>query len=333
MTDPMSDFRRAVFEDIIQSVFTKIQNFVSGSTQTDFVLDGDPSDIVNDVPFVWVNGVRKLQTDVSWVDANTVRLADAPGLGKNVKILVGIGGNSGYLLRSGTLAMTGDLDMGGNIIKNCGVGSEDDDVAIRDELDFSGLSAIYLTKAGGTMTGTLAMGTHKITGGAAGVDPTDFVIKSQLPSAGYVVGDEKFWAGPANTVPTDWEIETGQMKDQTTDAALFAVLGHTYDTSTVTGKFFMPDPRGRFIRILGDGTTTIDKDGANRINGSNQAEDVGPHTHPSPWDTFGGAGEDQGWFGHRSTNGAPLSSDVIKANTGKETRPVNQARYLIMKVR
>ena len=321
----MTDFERMVFETVFSVIFPRVANFTAGSNQTDYILPGDGYNTTHDVPRVWVNGAEML-SGVSWVDTHTVRLSPGPTLGKNVKILVMPGALTGYLLRGGGLAMTGPLDMGGNPIINVGAGGTATAAAQRQELNLSSVLAGYLLKSGGQMTGGLNLGGNKITGGAAGVDPTDFVIKSQLPKEGYVVGDEKFWPGPANTVPTDWEIETGQMKDQTTDAALFAVLGHTYDTSTVTGKFFMPDPRGRFIRILGDGTTTIDKDGANRINGSNQDQDVQPHSHKIFTTSYANGDGSQ-------TVGGSDNGLVTQPSTGKETRPVNQARYLIMKVR
>jgi microcystin-dependent protein len=327
----MTDFERMVFETVFSVIFPRVANFTAGSNQTDYTLPGDGYNTTHDVPRVWVNGAEML-SGVSWVDTHTVRLSPGPTLGKNVKILVMPGALTGYLLRGGGLAMTGPLDMGGNPIINVGAGGTATAAAQRQELNLSSVLAGYLLKSGGQMTGVLNLGGNKITGGAAGVDPTDFVIKSQLPKEGYVVGDEKFWAGPANTVPTDWEIETGQMKDQTTDAALFAVLGHTYDTSTVTGKFFMPDPRGRFIRILGDGTTTIDKDGANRINGSNQDQDVQPHFHPMPQGAPQHTTDAHNHYTIEADHPQQTSPPTLN-NTGKETRPVNQARYLIMKVR
>lgn len=51
----------------------------------------------------------------------------------------------------------------------------------------------------------------------------------------------------SQTPPTGWLVCDGRMLSQTAYPALFAVLGHTFDVSAVSGQFGIPDLRGRAV--------------------------------------------------------------------------------------
>lgn len=50
-------------------------------------------------------------------------------------------------------------------------------------------AGLYLPLAGGSLSGSLVMGGHKVTGGAAASEPTDLPIFSQIPTAGTGAGN------------------------------------------------------------------------------------------------------------------------------------------------
>lgn len=93
-------------------------------------------------------------------------------------------------LGSAAFANTGTFDLSG-AADNAQNNAESYSLSIvtAEQNRATAVEALKLPLAGGTMTGALAMGGHKITGGAAGVAATDFVIMSQItPDAIGAVG-------------------------------------------------------------------------------------------------------------------------------------------------
>jgi len=69
------------------------------------------------------------------------------------------------------------------------------------------------------------------------------------------VGGMMIW--PGATEPTGWKFCNAQELDISIYAALFAILGYTYNPTPSTGKFALPDLRGRFpLGLYNMGSTT-----------------------------------------------------------------------------
>ena len=100
------------------------------------------------------------------------------------------------------------------------------------------------------------------------------------------------------TPPPGWFRANGAAVSRTVYAALFAKIGTVYGTGDGVNTFNLPDPRGKFVRVLDDGRG-IDP---GRLLGSSQADETRSHTHNA---SASGAG------GH--THGA--SSDVQGEHT------------------
>lgn len=100
------------------------------------------------------------------------------------------------------------------------------------------------------------------------------------------------------TPPPGWFRANGAAVSRSIYAALFAKIGTTYGAGDGVNTFNLPDPRGKFIRVLDDGRG-ID---AGRVLGSSQADEMRSHNH---------SGSSAGAGGH--THGA--SSDTQGAHT------------------
>jgi len=86
------------------------------------------------------------------------------------------------------------------------------------------------------------------------------------------------------TPPPGWFRANGAAVSRTVYAALFAKIGTTYGAGDGVNTFNLPDPRGKFIRVLDDGRG-ID---AGRILGSSQADETRAHNHAGSSAATGG---------------------------------------------
>ena len=77
------------------------------------------------------------------------------------------------------------------------------------------------------------------------------------------------------TPPPGWFRANGAAVSRTVYAALFAKIGTTYGAGDGVNTFNLPDPRGKFVRVLDDGRG-IDP---GRLLGSNQADETRSHNH------------------------------------------------------
>lgn len=77
------------------------------------------------------------------------------------------------------------------------------------------------------------------------------------------------------TPPDGWLRANGAAVSRTVYAALFAKIGTLYGAGDGVNTFNLPDPRGKFIRVLDDGRG-IDP---GRALGSSQADETRSHTH------------------------------------------------------
>ena len=86
------------------------------------------------------------------------------------------------------------------------------------------------------------------------------------------------------TPPPGWFRANGAAVSRTVYAALFAKIGTTYGAGDGVNTFNLPDPRGKFIRVLDDGRG-LD---VGRVLGSYQADETRSHSHTGSSDASGG---------------------------------------------
>lgn len=86
------------------------------------------------------------------------------------------------------------------------------------------------------------------------------------------------------TPPAGWFRANGAAVSRTVYSALFAKIGTTYGAGDGVSTFNLPDPRGKFIRVLDDGRG-ID---VGRVLGSSQADEIRSHNHSGSAANAGG---------------------------------------------
>lgn len=110
-----------------------------------------------DLPLAWINGNR-VTGSITWISPTRIQLPVTAAFGAQVIVYVSPGAGTGYLPRSGAVAMQGILNMANFKIQNLGSSVLGSDAMRRDEAEAiiaSQLGANYLLKAGGTMTGNI----------------------------------------------------------------------------------------------------------------------------------------------------------------------------------
>ena len=154
-------------------------------------------------------------------------------------------------------------------------------------------------------------------------------IPAQLP-AGMIMP----FAG--SVAPSGWLVCDGALVSTTTYAALYAVIGDTYDYDDEAGEgeFKLPDLRGEFIRGWdGEGASARGVD-TGRTFGSAQAEAINAHKHVMYYaDSTAGAGTA---VSVRKTYGTAVSGSLPyqtleNEDAGPETRPRNIALLYCIK--
>lgn len=117
------------------------------------------------------------------------------------------------------------------------------------------------------------------------------------------------------TPPPGWFRANGAAVSRTVYAALFAKIGTTYGAGDGVSTFNLPDPRGKFIRVLDDGRG-ID---VGRVLGSSQADEIRSHSHTGSSGAAGGHGH-TGSSGAAGNHSHTASSDSqgAHAHTVKE---------------
>ena len=117
------------------------------------------------------------------------------------------------------------------------------------------------------------------------------------------------------TPPPGWFRANGAAVSRTVYAALFAKIGTTYGAGDGVSTFNLPDPRGKFIRVLDDGRG-ID---VGRVLGSSQADEIRSHSHTGSSGAAGGHSHtgSSGAAGNH-THTASSDSQGAHAHTVKE---------------
>lgn len=111
------------------------------------------------------------------------------------------------------------------------------------------------------------------------------------------------------TPPPGWFRANGAAVSRTVYAALFAKIGTIYGAGDGVNTFNLPDPRGKFIRVLDDGRG-ID---AGRVLGSSQADEVRNHNHTGSASAAGAhnhtaSSDAQGSHSHQVKEGSAVPS-------------------------
>ena len=119
------------------------------------------------------------------------------------------------------------------------------------------------------------------------------------------------------TPPAGWFRANGAAVSRTVYSALFAKIGTTYGAGDGVSTFNLPDPRGKFIRVLDDGRG-ID---AGRVLGSYQADEIRSHNHSGSAANAGGHAhtaysDTQGAHNHTIDRGRGEEDTQNPANPG-----------------
>lgn len=154
------------------------------------------------------------------------------------------------------------------------------------------------------------------------------------------------------SAPTGWLMCDGSAVSRTTYSALYGIISTTHGTGDGSTTFNLPDYRGRFLRGHDDGAGR-DPDAASRTamnTGGNTGDAVGTlqgdafeshdhgggaHGHPTILVTEhydDTPGSDKTYFTVGSGSAITTSGDIIDAEGGNETRPLNATVNYIIKV-
>lgn len=91
-----------------------------------------------------------------------------------------------------------------------------------------------------------------------------------------LVGEVRMYAG--TSAPTGWLVLDGATISQSTYAALFALVAHTYGSDPGGGNFILPDMRGRMPIGVGTGAGLTARTLADE-GGAESTTDVPAHSH------------------------------------------------------
>lgn len=132
---------------------------------------------------------------------------------------------------------------------------------------------------------------------------------------------------PYAAVPAGWLVCDGTVYSIADYPELAAKIGNTYGGDGVT-TFAVPDDRGLFRRGL-DLSKGYD---VGRVLGSEQDQDVQPHTHPEQVGSTT-TGTNASWSYANNTNNSIAIGQNTGVNSGTETRPKNRAYVPIIKAK
>ena len=126
------------------------------------------------------------------------------------------------------------------------------------------------------------------------------------------------------TPPPGWFRANGAAVSRTVYAALFAKIGTTYGSGDGVNTFNLPDPRGKFIRVLDDGRG-ID---VGRVLGSSQADETRSHNHAgnaagAGGHTHGAWSDTQGAHTHNVHYGDLTPDGADYGTPGEPRNPLN----------
>jgi microcystin-dependent protein len=231
---------------------------------------------------------------------------------------------AGALLRDGSLAMTGNLDGGGNRATNFADPSGNQDAATKNYVDSlsSNVSNEYLKRDGSNaMLSNLDMGSNRIINAANPTSSTDAVTKgwmdAQLQGIGTApAGSLAYYAGINS--PAGWLFCDGDTYNQTQYTGLYSVIGDTFNgTNTATDAFRVPDLRGRYLVGVDAGANRITRNALSDVGDTDGAEYVSlistelpshKHTYSDKYALYNGTSSDTGPTG--STSGFYINDDT-----------------------
>lgn len=168
---------------------------------------------------------------------------------------------NGALLTNGTNQMTQPLNLGGNRAINAANPINVQDAATKNYVDtqVTTITNNFLPRDGSlAMLGDLNMGGRKVINLNLAVPTSDgdgvsrsYLLQVLSEIAATPPGTIAGFAGDAVSLPTGWLLCDGSAVSQSTYAALFGVIGTTYNTGGEPGGTFrLPDLRGRVLAGL-----------------------------------------------------------------------------------
>ncbi len=142
-----------------------------------------------------------------------------------------------------------------------------------------------LEKSGGTMTGTLAMGSNKITSSYTPVDNADLTNKEYVDTAvsgAMWLGETKWLSYPTiPTLPSGMEVVNadGRALSRTTYSTYFSLIGTTYGVGDGSTTFNIPNLLGKY-QVGWDSVGTLDP---GRTYGSDQKRESSKYIKKYDW--------------------------------------------------
>lgn len=198
--------------------------------------------------------------------ATTVETALAETANALATLITSIGSIATYIRRDGSVAFTANQPMGNFKLTGLAAGSVNGDSVRYEQLQayvnsLNAISSTFLPLAGGTMTGDILLGGHRITGAAVPVDDSELVRKDYVDDALSnaqasliaPVGSITMFA--ASVIPSGWLECDGAAVSRSTYAALFAAISTTFGAGDASTTFNVPDLKGRVAVGAGTGTS------------------------------------------------------------------------------
>lgn len=252
-------------------------------------------------------------------------------------LLTSLGVISNYIKKDGTVTFAANQAMGGFKITGLGAATANGHAVRWEQLQaviaqITGITAAFLPKTGGTMTGAIDMGSNLIHGVTTPVVAADAANKSyvdaQLASfGGLPVASVVPYAG--TIMPSGWlDCSNGTAVSRTTYANLYAAIGVTYGTGDGATTFNLPNIAGRVLLGMGTGsgltTRSLADVGGEETHVLSVAE-LPAHTHAQGFLNTGTSGGGAGTsFGTANNTGS------TGANTGHNNiQPFLVLRYII----
>lgn len=196
----------------------------------------------------------------------------------------------------------------------------------------------HAQETGFTSSGSINMGSQKITNLADGTSSGDAVNKGQLDVM-VPIGGVIMFAGSTGYDTSVWQLCDGSAISRTTFATLFARLGTAHGAGDGSTTFNVPDLRGQFVVGVGQGSGLT-----NRALGANGGEEsvtlsatqMPSHTHSGTTDSGGvahthsvsGTSGSGGGHSHSGTtaSGGASHTHGVSGTTGGQS--ANHSHYL-----
>lgn len=276
--------------------------------------------------------------------STNVETALAEVMGKLNTLISNIGTIAGYLKADGSVTATGALNMGTHKITGGVAASNPTDFVIYSQLTaytniWDNLAANFLALGGGTMSGQINMGSHKIVSVADPTADQDAATKkyvdTKLLDANVPIGGVIPWA-MVSAPSASWLICDGSAVSRTAYASLNALMaadGYKWGNGDGASTFNIPDLRGRMVLGAGTGAglsvRTVGDSGGEERHTLTKPE-IPPHRHAYHGDASGpGSGLGIAFTTGTTGNTDDGSADGLAGSSHNVLNPYKVLTYII----